>query len=113
MHRHPFAAAALLYVLFIMVAGCASIPAADTFNKKAAAATVSVNAASETVLTLLQARKITPDEADAFTDRAEELQQAIDFARSIQSTNPTAAEDRLAAAIAALSLLTAELEGRK
>jgi hypothetical protein len=104
----------ILPLLLILAAcGVFGVPPADTFNKQAAAAVSSVNAASQLSLTLLQARKITPDESDAFIDRAEDAQEAIDFARSIRATDPTEAADRLDATIKALQILTAELEKRQ
>lgn len=105
------AAAWLLFAL----AGCAllGVPAPENFQERAAAATISVNTASQTVLTLLQARKITPDESDRYIDRAEEAQTAINLVRSIYAERPTEAEDRLAAIITGLQVLTAELEKRK
>lgn len=105
-----------VYILAVhLLVGCAAfgVPAADTFNKKAAAATQTVNAASQTVLTLLQARKITPDESDAYTNRTEEAQKAIDLTRSLYKTDPTGAEDRLALIIAGLTILQTELENRR
>jgi hypothetical protein len=65
--------------LIILLAACQvlGVPPADTFNKKAAAAVVSVNTASQATLTLLQARKISPDESDRYIDRSEEAQRGI------------------------------------
>lgn len=113
MQRHPLFAVTLLYVAFLV--GCASlgVPPADTFNKKAAAAVQTANAASQVSLTLLQARKITPDESDAFIARAEQAQQAINLTRQLHATDPTGANDRLATIIAGLTILTAELEQRR
>ena len=104
-----------LIPLLLILAACGTlgVPAPQTFNQRAAAATASVNTASQTVLTLLKARKITPDESDRYTDRTEDAQDAIDLARSIYAANPTEAEDRLTATITALKILTAELERRK
>jgi hypothetical protein len=101
--------------LLMILAACASlgVPQADTFNKKAAAAVVSVNTASQSVLTLLQAHKIAPDEADSYTSRLDEAQKGIDLTRTIYKTNPADAENRLAAIINALNLLLGELEARK
>lgn len=101
--------------LLLILTACASlgVPPADTFNKQAAAAVSSVNAASQLSLTLLQARKITPDESDAYTARAEDAQEAIDLTRSIRSTDPAGAQDRLDAIIRTLQILTVELEARK
>jgi hypothetical protein len=115
MNRHPLAAVTVAYFAFLLLAGCAAlgVPAADTFNKKAAGAVQTVNAASQLTLTLLQARKITPDESDKYIDAFEEAQSAIDFTRTIYKTNPADAENRLAAIIAGLNILLAELETRK
>lgn len=113
MRKHPFAAVAAFYLIFLM--GCASlgVPAADTFNKKVAAATVSVNTGSQTDLTLLQQHKITPDESDQYIARLADLQTAINSTRTVYDTSPADAENRLAAAITALNLLLTELEKRK
>lgn len=99
----------------ILLTACAAlnVPPADTFNKRAAAATATVNTVSQTALTLLQARKITPDESDRYINRAEDAQEAISVARSIHDTDPMDGQDRLDAVIKALALLTAELEARK
>jgi hypothetical protein len=110
---------AAVYFTYLLAAhflvGCAAlgVPAADTFNKKAAGAVQTVNAASQLTLTLLQARKITPDENDAYIDRCEEAQSAIDLTRQLYVTDPTGATDRLAQIIAGLTVLTAELERRR
>lgn len=110
---------AVAYFAFLLVAqflvGCAAlgVPPADTFNKKAAGAVQMVNAASQASLTLLQSRKITPDESDAFVARAEQAQHAIDLTRQLHATDPAGAEDRLAQIIAGLTILQAELEQRR
>lgn len=110
---------AATYFVYLLVAhfivGCAAlgVPAADTFNKKAAGAVQTVNAASQLSLTLLQARKITPDESDSYIARAEQAQHAIDLTRQLHATDPTGANDRLAQIIVGLTLLQSELEARK
>lgn len=84
MQRHPLAALTSLYFFFLL-AGCGilGVQAPSTFNEKAAAATTSANAASQTVLTLLTAHKITPDESDKYTARIEDAQKAIDATRVV------------------------------
>lgn len=111
---HALGFTTALYFAFLL-AGCASlgVPQADTFNKKAAAAVQTVNAASQLTLTLLQARKITPDENDAYIARAEQAQHAINLTRQLHATDPASAEDRLAQVIAGLAILQTELENRK
>jgi hypothetical protein len=102
-------------LLALLLIGCASlgVPTPKTFNQRAAAATASVNAASQTVLTLLQARKITPAESDRYIDRTEDAQRGIDLARSIYPTSPADAQDRLTLVLDVITALTAELERRK
>ena len=114
MKHHPLAALTTLYFAFLL-AGCGilGVQAPETFNEKAAAATTSANAASQTVLTLLQAHKITPDENDKYIARIEDAQKAINATRVVYRTDPTDAENRLPAIITALNLLLAELESRK
>lgn len=114
MKRHPLAVVTAAYFIFLL-AGCGAlgVTSPQTFNEKAAAATTSVNTASQTVLTLLQSHKITPDESDKYTKGLDETQEAIDFTRTLYKTKPAEAEDRLAATIAALNLVLAELEKRK
>lgn len=105
---------ALLPILLILAA-CSTlgVPAPQTFNERAAAATVTANSASRTSLTLLRAHKISPDESDRFIDRAEEAQSVIDTARAIYAMNPGEAENRLSTTIAVLQVLVTELEARK
>jgi len=98
-----------------LIAGCGvlGVQAPQTFNERALAATATVNTASQAVLTLLKAHKITPDESDRYTDRAEDAQQAINLARSVYAANPADAENRLEITIQLLQMLTAELESRQ
>lgn len=114
MRKHPLAAVTAAYFLFLL-AGCGllGVQAPQTFPEKAAAATISVNTGSQTVLTLLQAHKISPDESDKYIARLDDAQKAIDVTRTVYETNPTDAENRLASIITALNLLLAEVESRK
>lgn len=102
-------------LLVLLFAGCGllGVQAPQTFHERALAATATVNTASQSVLTLLKARKITPDESDRYIDRTEDAQKAIDVARGIYASNPADAENRLTLTISLLQTLTAELEQRK
>lgn len=106
---------AILFPLLFLLTACSAlgVQAPTTFNERALAATATVNTASQSVLTLLQARKITPDESDRYTARAEDAQKAIDLALTIYAANPVDAENRLELTIQLLQMLTAELEKRK
>jgi hypothetical protein len=104
-----------LPILLVLVLGCAQlgVPAPQTFNEKAAAALITVTGARETTLTLLQAGKISADDAQNIQSQADTLRQGIEVARSIRAMTPDVADDRLAATITALNALTAYLEARK
>lgn len=112
---HSFGAVTALYITFLLLAGCASlgVPTATTFNEKAAGAITTVTGARQTNLTLLQAHKLTPDDAENINAQADNLRKGIDVARSIHDTQPAAGDDKLAATITALTALTAYLEQRK
>ena len=103
----------LALALLLVGCGALGVQAPITFHERALAATATVNTASQAALTLLQARKITPDQSDAYIDRAEDAQEAIDLARGIYAANPVDAESRLELTIQLLQMLTAELEQRK
>lgn len=115
MKRHPFAALTTLYLAFLILVGCAQlgVPVAQTFNEKAAAAITTVTGARQTTLTLLQADKLTADDAENINAQADTLRQGIEVARSIHASQPTAGDDRLSAVITGLTALTAYLEQRK
>lgn len=114
MRRHPLAAVVVGYFAFLLAAcGILGVEAPKTFNEKAAAAVISVNTGSQTVLTLLQAHKITPDESDSYTKRLDDAQEAINAARGLYKVKPSEGADNLAAVIAGLNLLLAELDKRK
>ena len=102
-------------LLVLLAAGCASlgVPVPQTFNQKAAAALTTVTGARQTTLTLLQAHKLTPDDAENVDKQADNLRQGIEVARTIHGTDPGAGDTKLGATIAALQVLTAYLEKAK
>lgn len=112
---HSFGFTAALYVAFLLLAGCQllGVPVPQTFNEKAASALTTVTGARQTALTLLQAQKITPDDAENVNEQADTLRKGVEVARAIHATQPVAGDARLAATITALTALTAYLEERK
>lgn len=104
-----------LPILLLLAAGCASlgVPVPQTFNGKAAAALTTVTGARQTTLTLLQAHKLTPDDAANVDKQADNLRQGIEVARTIHAGDPAAGDTKLTATIAALQILTAYLEEHK
>ncbi|HEY4354886.1 MAG TPA: hypothetical protein VGN16_03990 [Acidobacteriaceae bacterium] len=104
-----------LPLLLMLAAGCASlgVPVPQDFNEKSSAALTTVTGVRQTNLVLLQAHKITRDDGQNIQDQANNLRSAIDVARSIHSTQPGAADDKLTATITALEALKVYVESRK
>lgn len=104
-----------LLLVTITIQGCAFLgqPTPETFRERAAVALTTVTTVRQTALTLLQAQKITPDDATSVQGGADQARAGIEVARQIEATNPQAAENRLSAAITGLTALQAYLESRK
>lgn len=99
----------------MLLAGCQFLgqPTPETFRERAAVALTTVTAVRQTALTLLQAGKITPDDAQSVQGGADQARAGIEVARQIEATNPQAAENRLSAAITGLTALEAYLRSRQ
>lgn len=107
--------AVVLLSVAVAVAACATLglPEAKTFNERIAVEISSVTAVRDTALTLLKAKKITPDDAQNVQDQANTVRAGLDITRTLGGTNPAAAELRLDAARATIKGLTLYLESRK
>lgn len=105
----------LASLLLLTITACSSlgVPKPQNFNEAALSATASINAASQTVLTLLQARKISPDESDRYTSRLEQAQLSVDTIRKLHTTDPGGAAAQLDGLILMLETLQSELRGRQ
>lgn len=102
-------------VLIVVLSGCSvlGVPPADTFNKRVVVANGIVEQVSRTVETLFVAGKLTKEDAQAYNERAESAATGIDIAVQAHATDPTGADTRLGAIIAALNALKSELEARQ
>lgn len=111
MKRH--AQYAFLAILTLLV-GCSQlgIPKPQTFNQRLAVGYTTVTAVRQTAITLLQADKITANDASNVQEQADNARAGLDLARSIHATNPQAAETRLDAVIVGLNALQAYLQAR-
>lgn len=101
--------------LCVILAACQTlnVPAPQTFNQKVVAAYNTLDAAAQSTATLLQAGKITKDDAQQAHDQIAQIQQAVDAAQLIHGTDPQAGEDKLATAITALTVLQGYLARRQ
>lgn len=104
---------AVLLTVWIVACSTLGVSAPQTFNEKAAAAIVTVTGARQTTLTLLQAHKITPDDAENVQGQADNLHKGIDVARSLKGADPSGAQTKLDATVEGLKILTAYLEAHR
>jgi hypothetical protein len=90
-----------------------NVPAPTTWNQRVLAAYNSVDAAVQSVQTLVIAGKLGKADAQQAHARAVQLRDAIDLADQLHGSNPTEGEDALAASIKALQALQTELQKRQ
>lgn len=95
----------ILSVLLLILSACAAlgVDPPQTFNEKAAAAQISVTAARSSALQLLEAGKITAADARNVQAVADAGNAAIDLARQLEKSDPTAAGAKLAYAVSIVS----------
>ncbi len=99
-------------VPLVGMSGCEvlGVPAATTFKERTALALTQVTAVRESAASLLAADKISAADAQNIQDQANNARAAIDIAISYEATDPTQAENRLAAAQAVVAALKTYLE---
>lgn len=102
-------------LLAVLLMGCASlgVPPADTFNKKAAVAEASIQAAGSLTLSLLQAHKITPSDGQNAVDQKNAFLKGVDVAKELSATDLSAADAKLKATQLSLEILKRYLEERQ
>lgn len=93
------------FVLMFAAAGCAQLPAADTFNKKAIAAHNTVAAIAKTATTLRQAGKLSDADRDNIVATLKSAEAGIDLATLAAKTDSTAGMTKLDTSIAVLTAL--------
>ena len=101
--------------LFAFLTGCAALGllSPENFGEKVAAGYVTVEAINSNTLLALQARRISPDDAENINTQADNLKAAIDIARAMKSKDPTAANAKLTAATTALIALQTYLKSKE
>lgn len=102
-----------IFFAFLLVA-CAQlgIPAPETFNERLAAGYGTVAQVRVTATTLLDAKKITSDDAQNVLAATDAARQGLDVARSLSKTDLTAAEGKVTAIRATLTALSGYLATR-
>lgn len=105
--------ALLVLALYLSACGTLGVPTPETFRERIAAGYVTVTGIRQTNLTLLQAKKISPDDAGNVNTSADQARAGIDIARNLETVDPAGATNRLNASIAILQALQTYLEGKK
>lgn len=105
----------LAAVLAFVLPACAQlgVPTPDTFNEKLAVAYTTVTTARQSATTLLQAKKITPDDAQHVLDQTNNARAGLDVARQLSKQDLKAADGKLTAIRSALEALQAYLASRQ
>lgn len=105
----------LIAAMFVVLAACSSlgIPTPDTFNEKLAVAVTLNTSVRQTATTLVQAKKISPDDGQNVLDQTNNARAALDIARQLSKTDLKAADSRLGAVRQALEALQAYLASRQ
>jgi len=104
----------LVALLIATLTACTAlgVDTPQTFNQRAAAAQITVTAVRSQALTLLNAGKISAKDAANVQATADAGNAAIDLALATKSADPTAATDKLTAAIAVLTATQAYLTAK-
>jgi uncharacterized lipoprotein YajG len=89
MHKHPLLAVVVLWVAFVLLAGCAS------FDRRLDTAYQVHTATTRTVTNALDARLIPSDDAIAFQEIAVNSRLVLDSARAVKDTDAASAEGKL------------------
>ena len=100
------------WLVLVLLAGCAAlgVPPADTYNKQLAGAYTAVTAARQETLTLLQAGKITADDAQNVQNQADAIRAGLDVsAVAFKGGDSAAATTKLDSTITVLKALQSYL----
>lgn len=105
----------LLAIAIMLLSACAQlgIPKPETFNERLAVGYSTVTAVRQTATTLLQAKKISADDAQNVQNQADNARAGLDIARTISKTDLKAADAKLNAVHTALTALQSYLATKK
>lgn len=104
-----------IYTAALLLAACAQLglPAPETFNERLAAGYGAVTQVRSTATTLLEAKRISSEDAQNVLTTTDAARQGLDVARSLSKTDLASAEGKVNAVRATLTALSAYLATRK
>jgi hypothetical protein len=100
--------------LALTMAACTSLgaPQPQTFEQRAAATLIAVDGVNKAATTLLKADKISVADAKHVAAQSDTVIVGVGVARTIAATDPVAAQTKLAAGIAVLTVLQGYLASK-
>lgn len=102
-YRHRFITRTLApYVLIALVITACSLFPAKTFNEKYATGVSTATAALKTTDQLLNAGKLTPQDASNIEKQIDNVKEALDLAKTTYATDQSTGGNKLASALTAL-----------
>lgn len=107
---HIKAAAAAFMLIALTACTLFGVPTPETFNQRTIFALGQVTAVRESATELVSSNAITADDAQNVQDQANTARAGIDLAVTFHATDPTQAENRLAAAEVILEALKTYLK---
>src|SRR5687768_10843286 len=97
-------------LLIVLLAGCQALGIQpETFNQRLAVVVATVTEVRRASTTLLQAKKITPDDHENIEKQADNARAGLEIARTLSKTDEKAADAKLTAARTVLTALQAYL----
>ena len=97
-----------LWLLLILIAGCASIAKPQSFDQQLAYVQSGITSVRQTTIDLLQRDRITPAKALQINAEADKARAALSVARGVGNT--PAGQDSLALAVSILVSIEAQLK---
>lgn len=106
---------ALMGAALVLFAACAAfgVPTPETLNQRIAVTTSSVTAVRQSAATLLQAGKLSVQDAENIQAQADNVIAGVIVARSLSGVDPAAADAKLQQTRAVLLALQAYLTARE
>ena len=109
-HKNNYAGFALIALMAVILAACATFKAPQTFNERLAAGYVSTTSVRQVATILLNGRVISSADAENVQRQADVAREGLDLASTLQGA---LAEDKLTSTLQVLHALEAYLASKQ
>lgn len=99
----------------VLLSACAllGVPTPESFSERLAVGYSSTTTVRQTALTLLQQKKLSPDDVENIQQQADNARAGLDIARTMRGVDLESADARLTATLVGLTALEAYLRARQ